>query len=121
MKRNEPSMYSDGDFFALREEINAENRKAIRYFALAGIPLGIINYIAQMVILGVWALLPQGLLLVLCALLVLAADRGDCSMPGAKSHARSSFPDSPPASSTPSCSAPSGTPVIRPRRSCCVL
>ena len=68
-------MYSYGDFFALREEINAENRKAIRYFALAGIPLGIINYIAQMVILGVWALLPQGLLLVLCALLVLAADR----------------------------------------------
>ena len=75
MKKTERSIRSYGDFSALRGEINAENRKAIRYFALAGIPLGIINYVAQLVIMGASSLVPQWLLLVLCALLVLAADR----------------------------------------------
>ena len=42
----------EGKIPALREEVNKENREALRLFAYAGLPLGIINFTAQLVIAG---------------------------------------------------------------------
>ena len=63
-----------GDFVALRGEVNKENREALRMFAIAWIPLGIINFTAQLVIVGGGRIYYLGLLTVLYSTLLLALE-----------------------------------------------
>lgn len=62
------------DFSAFREQINAENRRAFRLLAKAGIPLGIINFFSQLVMTGSSGRLVHELLIVACALTLLWID-----------------------------------------------
>ena len=62
------------DNSAMREEINRENREAIWMFAVACIPLGIVNFAAQLVVVGGGAMYTRGLLMVAYATLLLAAE-----------------------------------------------
>lgn len=63
-----------GDFDALRGEVNKENREALRMFAIAWIPLGAINFTAQLVIVGSGRIYYLGLLTVAYASLLLALE-----------------------------------------------
>lgn len=62
------------DFSDLREEVNRENREALHMFAVAGIPLGLINFTAQQVVVGTVRMESLGLLPVAYSLLLLAAE-----------------------------------------------
>lgn len=57
------------------EELNRQNRLAVRYFAIAGIPVAIANTAAQSVVQGVSALTPKNLLLLAYFVLLFLADR----------------------------------------------
>ncbi|MBR3316827.1 MAG: EAL domain-containing protein [Atopobiaceae bacterium] len=57
------------------EELNRQNRLAIRYFAIAGIPVAIANTAAQSIVQGVPALTPKNLILLGYFVVLFLADR----------------------------------------------
>lgn len=74
LKGNRVFMNSE-DFTCRPEEINRENRAALSLLARAGIPLGIANFAAQMVVFRPQHVLPYGLLLVAYFTVCLFVDR----------------------------------------------
>lgn len=62
------------DYSDMREEVNKENREALRMFAVAGVPLGLINFAAQQVVVGTARMNTIGLLPVAYAVLLLAVE-----------------------------------------------
>lgn len=58
-----------------RDEINNENRKAIRLLAISGLPLSLVNFVAQMVVTGPDTAFLRGLWLLVYFVLLLIAER----------------------------------------------
>lgn len=74
MRRKKRLWLQERVFSELREEVNEENRQAVRMFAYAGLPLGAINFIAQLVIAGRANMQILGLLPITYAALLLAVE-----------------------------------------------
>lgn len=68
------SLLNRKDYLDMREEVNKENREALHMFAVAGIPLGLINFTAQLVVVGTDRMNTLGLLPVTYAVFLLAAE-----------------------------------------------